>query len=620
MVLWGWQGFIFGYLGLRWLSYIYLLAFFLIWLRPYLQNISKVKKFKLQVNRSSLDTILVILIILGVFIQLTSVWFTGVLTPKGLYFCCGTTQDNILQIAITEQIVKHFPPFEPGMYGRYIQNYHYWDSLVMAELVRVFKLPLIATDYQYMTVFISLFLGLSALVFAQILKLKKTFARWIVFFLYFGGDFVWVLIAIFRRQDFFIMNPLESGQQFLENIPRSVAIIAFFAFASIFLLWLKKKDKYTGILMALVAASLVGFKIYIGIFVIAGLGVLGLYYLIKREFKTTLPLILAAILSLIIYIPVNSNAGGLYFTGLWRFENFIVQPYLGALNRLELARVIYAQHHSIFRVAEYELIYFFVFIFAIFGTKLLGLFQNRKSLSLFPKELNIVLITGIIISAIAGLFFQQTSGGANTFNFLVSVFIIGSIYTALACFYWLDKRSKVIKVLFVSIIILLTVPRGIDQTYNNLVNITRGRGFVIVNKELTALNFLSKQKTGPLVLVDPKISMDAESPYVSFLGNSNMFLSGIVSELQGHGIDYSDRLKARDTIVNSNNAVLVSTYLLKYNIGYIYTIPNEVPKSTQSAYFLKQIFNNKKIQILEVNTQLAEEYFKKYELLKNKPF
>jgi hypothetical protein len=568
--------------------------------------LSSGKKFKLNLNKPEIDFVMVILIILGVFMQLTSVWFTGLFTSKGLYL---GPPDNILQIAITDQIVKHFPPFEPGMYPVIIQNYHYWDSLVMAELIRVFKLPLIATDYQYMTVFISLFLGLSAMVFSSILKIGKAFKRWLVFFLYFGGDFVWVLIAFFRRMDFFAMNPLESGQQFLDNIPRSVAVIAFFAFASIFLLWLKKKDKFTGVLMAFFVASLIGFKIYIGIFVLCGLGALGLYYLLKREFKMAFPLILALILSLIIYLPVNSNAGGLYFTGLWRFENFIVQPYLGVLNRLELARVIYAQHHSWLRVTEYELIYFFVFIFAIFGTKLIGLLQTKKSLSLLPKELNIVLITGIIVSTVAGLFFNQTTGGSNTFNFLASVFIIGSIYTALACFFWLNKRNKIIKILFISIIILLTVPRGIDQVYSNIRYLMENKVSIITNQELTALNFFSRQRSSSLVLVDPQIAMDVQAPYISFLADKNMFLSGQGDELEAHGISFSGRLEARSIIAFSTNAASVSAYLLKYNIGYIYdAIPNQVPKSTESAFFLKSIFNNKKIEILQVDTQAVQDY------------
>ena len=543
---------------------------------------------------------------------MSSVWFSGTLTSKGLYFCCGSPDDNILQIAITDQIVKHFPPFEPGFYGKYIQNYHYWDSLVMGELIRVFKLPLIATDYQYMTIFISLFLGLSSIVFSQLLKIGKAFTRWLVFFLYLGGDFVWLLITIFRKQNFFGMNPLESGQQFLENIPRGISVVVFFGFAAIFLLWIKKKDKYLGLIMAIMAASLIGFKIYIGIFVLSGLGVLGIWSLFKRQYSMTIPLILTAVLSLIIYLPVNSGAGGLYFTGLWRFENFIVQPYLGNLNRLELARVIYVVHHSWLRVTEYELIFAFVYIFSIFGTKLLGIFQNKKSLSLFPKELNILLFVGIAVSAVAGLFFEQTTGGSNTFNFLVSIYILGSIYTALACFYWLNKRRNVIKIFVTLVIIIFTIPRALDQTYNNVNNLYYNKGFLITNNELRAINFLSTQENQKMVLVDPQIPIDYLSPYLSFLSNQKMFLSGQGEELTTHGVNFSDRSKARITIFYGANPASASAALLKYNIGYIYMLPTNNLISTNSAQFLKQIYKNKSIKILKVDEQLASEFSKKY--------
>ena len=106
----------------------------------------------------------------------------------------------------------------------------------------------------------------------------------------------------------------------------------------------------------------------------------------------------------------------MYFTGLSLFENFIVQPWM-MLDRLELARRIYLEHRSWLRVIQYEVIFAFIFIATVFGTKLLGLFQTRKSLSRLPIELHIFLISGMAVSVILGLFFQQYTGGSNTFNF-----------------------------------------------------------------------------------------------------------------------------------------------------------------------------------------------------------
>ncbi len=607
MVFWGVQGFIFGYLNLRLLSYIYLLFFLLAWFR------TKPKLPKIHIARKKFDLLLIIIITVGVFIQLTSVWFTGVMTKNGLYFCCGSQMDNILQISITDQIVKNFPPLEPGMYPVVMQNYHYWDSLVMGELIRVFKLPLIATDYQYMTILLSLFLGLSAIVFSQVLRLKKTFMRWLIFFLYFGGDFIWILIAIFRGKDFFGMTPMESGQQFLENIPRATAVLVFFSFASIFTLWIKRKDRWSGFLMAVTAATLLGFKIYLGIFVFCGLFVLALYYFIKKKYSLLSPIVFAIILGLVIYLPVNSGAGGLFFTGTWRFENFIVQPFFGTLNRLELARVIYSQHHNILRVIEYESIYALLFIFAIFGTKLLGFFQNKKSLSLLPKELNILLISGITVSAVAGLFFNQTTGNSNTFNFLVNVFIIGSIYTALACYYWFEKKRGILVNFLILIIIVLTIARPLNQTYKNLNYLINGTGFLVSDNELSVINFLTKQKDdSKFVIVDPKITMSLKAPYLSFLTGKKIFLSGQSEELETHGVNFSSRQKIQDTIFYGLNPAAVSAYLLKNNIGYIYMRSEDMLTSTDSAMFFNEIISNKEVKILEVDPAKAKLYLEQH--------
>ncbi len=611
MTLWGWQGFVFGYIGIRWMSYPYLLFFFILWFHANHKSITSIRKWKVLFKKKSIDYILVFLVFFGVMLQLSSVWFTGIFTSKGLSFCCGNVPDNLLQLAITNQVVKNFPPLEPGMFSSVIQNYHYWDSLVMGELIRVFRLPLIATDFQYMTVFISLFLGFSAITFSYLLGLGKIFARWIVFFLYFGGDFVWLLVGILRGRDLFAMHPLESGQQFLENIPRAIAVIVFFAFVSIFLLWIRKKDRLSGFLMAIFAATLIGFKIYIGLFVFFGLGALGLFDLFKRYYSMIVALILAALLGLLIYLPVNSQAGGLYFVGTWRFENFILQGYFGSLPKLELSRAVYIAHHSFLRVISYELFYATFFIVAIFGTKLLGLIQNKKSMRLIPKELHTVLITGIIISAIIGMFFNQTVGGSNTFNFIVSVFIIGSIYTALACYYWLSGKKSLLRTVIIIAIVSLTAIRGFNQAYNNLSSIIRGSAFTIYPKELNAIKLLDLEKdTSKLVIVDPAISMDFQAPYLSFLTDKKMFLSGQVDELDAHGINYSQRLKVRNTIFSGTDPAAVGTALLNNNIGYVYMLSKDSLSSTDTAEFTNVLINNGTIRILKVNFSGIKQYLK----------
>jgi len=593
MVLWSWQGYIFGYLGLRWLSYVYLFVFIVLWIKD--GNLSKKNIF----NFKKIDYLLLIIVLTGILFQLTSVWFTGIQTKSGMFYCCGMWPDNVLNIAYTNQVVNHFPPYEPGYYGKLVSNYHYWDSLVMGELVRVFELPLAATDYQYMTIFISLFLGLVSIAFSKILNLGKCFTRWLTLLLYFGGDLVWLLVLFLRGRDIFNMNPMESGQQFLENLPRAFSIVVLLGALSLFMVWIKKKDFKLGVILALLFSALIGFKIYVGLFILPGLGLLALYYLFKKEYKYLLLFISTLILSIIIYLPVNSGAGGFFYTGTWRFENFISQGFFG-LQKLELARATYIAQNNWKRVIEYELFYAALFILGTFGTKLLGLIQNKKTLSLLPKDLHILLIPGFIISFILGSFFWQTSGGPNTFNFLVSIFIVGSIYTALSLSHFINFKNKYLGILMVSVFLILTLPRSFEQIYKNIISISKNNNILIDNLQLDGINRLKNIKTNSLVLVNLGYD-DIESPYISYYSNQRMFLSGQGDELGSHNVDFSQRKKDWDLILNSENVSSVSAALSRNSIGYLFLLKSIDLAATDSANFLQTIFENKEVKIIKVS-------------------
>lgn len=602
MALWGWQGFIFGYLGLRFLSYFYIIILFLLWIkiqgREFLRAIINKAFFR------NADWIAVVLIVLGVVIQLSSVWFNGVYTKEGLFFCCGNLFDSILHTALTNQVVKNFPPFEPGMYGEIVRNYHYWGNLIIGDLIRVFRLPLIQTQTQYMMLLISLLLGLSAVVFGQISGLGKSFYRWLAFFLYFGGDLIFALVSFMRKEFNFKMESLEDGAKFLVNPPRAISIVIFFVGLSLIMIWLRKKDFKTGLLVAIVIGSIIGFKVYTGLFALSGFAFLGVYFLIKRKFEMVSILFLTALISLIIYLPVNSGAGGLYFTGFHIFENFIVQPWM-MLDRLELARRIYLEHHSWLRVIQYEIIFAFIFIVTVFGTKLLGLVQTRKSLSVFPKEFHIFLASGMVVSAVLGLFFQQYTGGANTFNFLVSIFIIGSIYTVLACSYWINKIYRNLKFFVILFVIVLTVPRVLQTTATNIISIQSKEGFIIDNYELEGIQYLrEKTEKDSIILVDYRaFKIDAESPYISFLADRQMFLSGLANVLISHGIDISVRKEVVDTILTSHEPKTIRENLVRSKINYIYLSSLNSTLATEAASFSRVVFKNPKIRILKNNEQ-----------------
>jgi len=612
MVLFAWQGMIFGYLGIRWASYIYLISGLILW--TYL--LFKEKSWnKLKVsNLGKLNIGLVFLIILGTILQLSTTFFQGVIFKNGMYFCCAVP-DSLYHIALTNQIVKAFPPIEPGMSGVIVHNYHYWSNLVAAELIRVFKLPLIATQYQYFTFLISIFIGLSAVMFTQIFGMARKYAYWLVFFLYFSGDITYLLLFILGKGLSFDLPFLENAAWLWISPPRVFATVIFFAGLSSLYLWIKRRDFLTGIIVAFIFSALVGFKIYDGVFAFCGLAALGLFFLHKKDFRMIIPLILTVILGLIVYLPVNNASGGLIFVGFWRFENFIAQPALG-LSHLELARMIYLAHHNWLRILFQESGYVFLYIVFVFGTVILGIFQTKKSLSLLPIEINIFLISGSLVSAFLGFLFIQVSGGANSSQFLITVDIIGSIYAALFCFYWIERLRGKIKVLAILLIIFLTIPRVMHQVYLSISSQVYEQGLTVDKNQLKALNYL-KNKTLPssIILMDnidnPQNTslkslknswIGSNSYYVNFLADRQLFIDGDNSIVESHGINIQQRLKTARIILYSKDASLIEKTLIENNIQYIY-LPDGV--STESGILkiktIVLVFSSGTVKILKVN-------------------
>lgn len=592
MVLWGLQGFIFGYANTRFLSYFYLLACFILWLKlTKREELVHFLNFKIK----QVDPLLAITIVLGVIIQVAVLAWMGIGTPKGISFCCGAIGDFIFHMDFSYHVLQRIPPFEFGMAGVEVTNYHYWGNLVVAELVRIFHLPLVYTQFQYLGIMLSVCLGLSAIVFGQLNKLHKNVIRWLVFFLYFSGDLIYLLIFILRKTFDFSMGPLENSASFLNNPPRAFAIVVFFVGLSVFSIWVKRKDFLTGVLMAILFGSLIGFKVYLGFFALSGLAFLGLYFLIKKNFRMLLPLFLALILTLIIYLPVNKSSGGLFYTGFWRFEDFIVQPALG-LSHLELARRIFADHYNWLRVWQYELLFAFLFIFSNFGVKLIGLFQTKKSLAVFDKRIHLFLISAIAISFVAGSFFCQQSGGSNSFNFLVSVYIIGSIYAAIACCFWLSKiKSELVRVIVIALIVMVNLPRIGYQTYQNINVLLNNKGYFIDNDLLEAARYI-KEKTGK----NSTIFEDADSAsFQTFLGERYVFL-GDPGMVGTHGTDLSARKKIVKKVLEEKDPKIVKKLLQENKIDYLYLSVKQQLASETSAKFLKPVFVNRKIKILKL--------------------
>jgi len=601
MVFWALQGVIFGYLSARWLSYVYLAAGFVIWLKE-----TRGKKITLPAKKyfKQLDASLLLLIFLGSVIQILTVWFIGFSTREGLAFCCFWP-DSFYHLSLTNELIGNFPPFEPGTAGVVVRNYHYLTNLIVAELIRVFRLPLIPTFYQYMPVFLSPLVGLTLLTVATELPIRKSFMRWLIFFFYFSGDIIFLILFLMGRGLVFDLTVSENATTLWFSPPRIFALAVLFTGIALFLVWRKRRDLRTGVIVGLLFGSLVGFKVYIGIFALFGLGVVALYDLLKKDIKVLIPLSVAGIVSLLLYLPVNTGAGGLFYTGFWRVENFAVRPQLRLVG-MELARLTFLQYKNYLRVWLIDFLYLGFYLFFLFGVFSIGLIQSKKSLKLFPLPLHLFLLSGLGISLIAGLFFLQNTGGANTLQFLFAVYIVGSFYAALACSYWLPKKLGIIAVILSLFIITLTGTRVVYETSANISDLIMKKGYyTISNNELAALRFIETQvPENDIILVEKDRALDDNCYSLSLVAPKNYFLCGN-GILEDHGAPTAKRVASLEMLFSSSEIKNVAHEINANNISYVYLPRDKAFKTTAVKEFLTEAFKNDAVTVYKVEKEKA---------------
>lgn len=569
MALWGWQGWIGGWIGNRNLSMPYLLIFFIAFLILGYRN-RGVKK-KIQVSRNPIDPVSLGLIVVGVALQFLIVF--NVLVPwNGSWrSCCIDENDTTWYAAITLNLTKQFPPDYPGLAGQTLKNYHFWSMLVVADAVRVFRVNQWPFQFQFSGLLLSALLGISLWAFSDAIGASKVFRRWLLFFSYVGGDAIYLISLATKHTIGFPGSSLEDGVRFLGNPPRAYAYVLAITWYTLFVTWRKELTLFRSVVLALLIGALVGFKIYVAFFVITGLVVLTLVDMFRRNFSTVRLLIFSGLASAAVYLPLNYSAGGLFFTGFWRFQDFIVQPQFGLI-RLELARKIFEADNKYMKVLAYDLLFLGVYILTIFGTKLVGFLLFKKARRLISVDLHIMLASSLFISAVLGFFFQQTFGGSNTFNFLVNVFLFFSIYaaSALAGLQQSWKKRSVIALLICSVV-LLTVPRSIYETvktwHYSLYDL-----WAIEPPDLHLVFEWLRNNTDDTDLVasihNHDIIRDDIGPYVYNLTGRNQYLSAAAMMRQIGG-DTFDREKNLAFFASSKNARTVGKVLRNTGIRWI---------------------------------------------------
>lgn len=614
-------GYILGYANLRWLSYLILpIGLISVFIRR--SQLWELMGSALSAIKNA-DKIIMGIASLGILAQLLALISSGFRYSEGIIYHRLNSVDGLLHLAFAEFTKHNFPPVQPGAVGLFITNYHYWSDLYLSEFSRIFFLSTNHLYFQFLPIIISISLVIATIQLVRQLGGSVTVQRWALFFHFFAGNAAYIFSKIINGSWGWHLPAIDHGILQYFNMPQAYARLIFIIGIVFFLKYVRSNNIKHGLIMAVFFATLFGFKIYWGIFAVLGLSIylmleglkLGLQILKTRNIQNissfatlVISYVVFGVLALIIFLPVNKEAGGLFLAPF-----FWPKLLLGAdnldFNEWWLRLQVYEAARNTRALVVWYGIATAIFLMAMYGTRLLGLIppvtwlkdKRKKPFFIFAWP------TAFIFTAL-GMNVLQSSGGANVFNFFILSLWVSGIILSFHLAWLKNKVPHVIYAAAVVTIIVFSVPRPLQDLYLfGLSTTSHAEGFVISPAEEEALLFV-KHNTDQSAIIQtlPDLRQDNfETPYVSLFTNRQSYMAG-ANILLSHNQPVEDRIELVEKIARSSTEQELLALLKIADIDLLYLKNKDIyeynwgSSATQSST-LKTIFENEEITVINVS-------------------
>ena len=535
---------------------------------------------------------------------------SGLFYSFGIGFWGANGHDGVWHLALINQVLKGFPPPHPTFSGFELTNYHYFYDLLLALINKLTTIPTYNLYFQIFPVLLAVGLGILSYLVGYWWKKDFWTGFWLAFFNYFAGSFGY-LVTLWRYHEFGGESLFWSMQSIsaLINPPFALSLVILL-FGALLLLKVKKWSlgKIAG--TAFLFGILINIKAYAGMVGLAALGVYALIKLIKKEKVYLWIFGLALLISLFIFIPINHKAGSLFvWRPLW-FTHSLVESY----DRLYWPKMAVAIHTLKGRFWDPKLILaeaisLGLFLLGNLGTRIIGgwsLVERIRKRKL--SEFDFFLMTGAVGGLIPSLLFVQKGTAWNTIQFFYYFLFFSNFYAA-STMARITASRKRLKYLFLTIVILLTIP----TTISTLRHYTGWPSpSAIPVGELEALNFLKSRKPG-VVLTYPYDRFEKEdylstplplkvyesTSYVSAFSGYQTFLEDQVN-LEISDYDWKSRREETVKFFETEDEIWTRGFLLNNQIGYIYLTQGHEIKQENNGLGVEKIFDNGEAKIYRV--------------------
>lgn len=577
IVLWVLQGVVFGYLNFRIGSYFYIFLFLIFFFSNLKENLKFIKlvfgKFKFHFDYF-------IIILVGFFTQMLAIFSSGLRNKNGIEFYFSNGTDAVMHLTFIKGLVEYFPPIRLDMFAEKLTGYHYFSDFAMAEIARLFGIPIIHLFFHYFPI---LLFFLTTFLFVQLIKQYKNddfLTKIALIFFYFSGELAY-LFSYYWHQSFGVnVATIDNGADQFLNMPFIFAKLIFIACFYLLKEFLKaKKDKKMGIILIILIGSLTSFKIYWAMFMFLGLGFLTLlefFKILKKKKNNFLKIFtlsfFSGLFALLIFFSNNSFGGdnGIFWTPMIWPKLLLGADHLDFMDWF-LKRQVFESTNNQLRLVLQNIQATTIALLSIYGLRILP-FLLLPLLKFKDKSfcLNFLFFPSIIFIFL-GLNTTQSPGGFNTFNFFVVTCFVG-IFLMIFLLDFLQKKlkSKYLYYFVVFLFILFSIPRPVVQVFRFAKEIKNKKtSFYISQKQLELLHPLSQTNDRNLIQMSIDDKTSKRISYLPFFSHKPSYLTGL-DTLDFQGMQWENRFEKLEFIKKIDNLNLKIKEYKALNIHYFY--------------------------------------------------
>jgi len=551
-----------------------------------------------------MNVLIILLIAAGVIFQIPVMVKSGSLYDFGIGYWGPLARDGVWHEALVNQVLRNFPPDNPGFAGFRLTNYHYFYDLVVAGASAVTGVSPSFFIYKFFPIVFSLLLGVFTCLLASRLFKNKFISLLAVFFVYFGSSFGWIVEYIKRGSIWGGESAFWANQPVSMNLNPPFAISLIILIALIFLVdsYLTKSNKLKAAAIIILSGTLIGFKVYAGVIVLAGLSFLSL-----KERKLFLISIPSLLLSALIYFSQSMGSEKLLeFNPFWLVNTMIDAGDRVGIPNFTVRRFAYLGGGKWLHFFVLEALSFLIFFVGNLGTRIVALFGINKKI--FNENIHFFILSMSAVSLVLPLIFTQKGNAWNIVQFFYYFLFFSSLYAAYTLGKIYEKLPKFASFIIIGAILVIT-PISSIATFrswlypNPPAKLTQG--------ELDGLTFLKTQEDGVALKhpFDPNLRGKFEDPYPLAVYADNAYVSAysrkpvFIEDVEQQivlGTDYKNRLEDATRFFVEKDLSWSNQFLKENNISYIYLPKIYALPVAEQEYAMKKIFENEEVNIYRV--------------------